>query len=30
MKVADIVIVALLITFFGGLIFFEEFWSILS
>ena len=30
MKAADIIVVVLLITFFSGLIFFEEFWSILS
>jgi hypothetical protein len=30
MKVADIVIVILLGIFFGGLIFFEEIWSVLS
>jgi hypothetical protein len=30
MKIADIVIVVLLAIFFGGLIFFEEFLSILS
>jgi len=30
MKVADMVIVVLLITFFSGLIFFEEIWSILA
>jgi len=30
MKAADIVIVILLGIFFGGLIFFEEFWSILA